>query len=558
MKKIICSLLVIAMTFSLVIVAAITSAAAVEGDWIAVGRANQYDGSTPESEYFSVAGYEYDEEGFHLTSANWAGQTPWARFVSKSTVDLKDGVYMEIRIDEFDYSSNLDSWFTFLFWDQMHMTPGDVNYGEGLYNHIRPTGNNITYWYTGSCNLFPTPNTITKRTVQNGDKEECSLFVAELSWDEENSTFVYTINGVAAPADIISYMNQKWGGDNSHAYVGFALQHSAKNGRVACTLLKYGTSAEDCSVPMGEDMEEPIDYSLNYVTAPLVEDPQIEPGKPAILMSGDVSTSNIKFAPSSVTGEAISVNDDHTVRVVASNSSTGAGIWTVENATSYAIEDFPVVMMVTRNLCTCVEEDKINGLCGAFETGSVYVMTGDAISPDSSCAINDNGVSWDSYYIDDDSYLSFIVDTSYTDFSGRVNGVRFDVHDVDFNTPGANAFDVCFIAFFATKEDAEIYFMSYIEGLGYAPEETTTEEPEQTTVVPDQTAVVPEQTTVVSEQTTVVPEQTTATPEQTTIGDLVPEPVVKNGCGSLVGAGATAIVSVALVFGAVCFKKKED
>ena len=539
MKRFISILTAFALLISLAVVAALPASAAIEGDWIAVGRANQYDGSIPESEYTSVAGYEYDGEGFHLTAANWAGQTPWARFVSRNTVDLKDGVYMEIRIDEFNYSPTLDSWFTFYFWDQMHMTPGTRGNGEGVYNHIRPTGQNINYWYTGDCSQLNQTNRITQMTC--GD-DESTLFILELSWNEKNSTFVYTINGVEAPAAVISYMNEKWGGDNSLAYVGFALQHSELNGKVACTLLKFGTSADDCSVPTGEDSAEPEDWSYNYVTAPIVENPDIEPGQPAVLMNGDIDGSHTKFAPTTATGESISINADGTVHIVATNADSSTGIWMVDNDTSYSIKDFPVVMMVTKNLCTCADSDKIDGRCVAFETGAVFVMTGDNVSPGSACYISDSGVSWDAYYIGEDSYLSFIVDASWYDFEGRINGARFDVQGVDINTPGAGAFDVCFIAFFASEEDAEAYFMSYIEGLGYISEETTEEE---TTVSEEDTSSSEQQTEVGGD-------------DQTTADDLVPEPAVKNGCGSVVGFGAIAIAAIVSAVGAVSFKKKED
>ena len=50
MKKFISMLLAAAMIVSLLIVATIPTAA-VEGDWVAVGRADQYDGSAPKSDY---------------------------------------------------------------------------------------------------------------------------------------------------------------------------------------------------------------------------------------------------------------------------------------------------------------------------------------------------------------------------------------------------------------------------------------------------------------------------------------------------------------------------
>ena len=577
MKKILSILLTLVMMLSLVIVAAVP-AAAIDGDWTVVAQAKQENEEIDEGMYSSVSGYEYTDDGFHLTGANWAGQNPWARFVSKDPIDLKEGVYMEIRVDEFNYDGALDSWFNVMFWDTQVMTPGDSDHGEGAQFLVRPGIGNVTTWYHGGFTQVQLSATDSWENVpQVIDDDGKHHLTISLAWDDASETFVYTVNGVSAPPTLINYMNSKWGGDDSEAYVGFCFQHNKAGDNISCTLTKFGTSADDAIVPTGGDQEPAIDHSLNYVTAPLDEDPEIEAGQPGIFMNGNLE-SNVKDLPGSAMGEQIKINDDYTVNVVAKNSSTSTGSWTVENATSYAIEDFPIVMMVTKNLCTCLEEDKDEGLCGAYETSNVYVMTGEKLAADSSC-MGSATVSWNSYYIGDDGYLSIMMDASeMSSLTGRINAVRFDVSGVDMTTPGANVFDVCFIAFFATEEDAETYFMNYLEGLGYDDgededptvagddedttvaddENTTVADDENTTVAPEGTTVAPEGTTVAPEGTTAAPEGTTAAPEGTTAAPKTDDAKKSSGCGSVVGFGAIAIVAVASVAGFVSFKKKED
>jgi len=565
MKKFLSILLTLAMMLSLIIVATLPTAA-IDGEWTVVAQGKQETEQIGEDSYSSVAGYHYDSEGFHLDAANWAGHTPWARFVSKQKVDLKDGVYMEIRIDEFNYSKGIDSWFNVMFTDEQVFTPGEATWGDASQNLIRPGNyNETTYsqvaWYTGPFNFA----TFTDNLV--GDvREEDHYFTVALSWDEANTTFVYTINGISAPESVITYFNEKWGGDESEAYVGFCFQHNVKGESISCTLLKYGTSAEAAQAPAGDDYVNPTDYSTNYVTAPVVKNPSFDPGMPGIFMNGSLD-SDIKNLPGSASGETITPNEDGSVKVVVPNSSSSMGAWIVENAVSYDIADLPVAMIVTRNLCTCSEEDKDEGRCCAYESSNVYLMTGDKLAADPSCMATAS-VSWDAYYIGEDSYLSIMLDTTDMEdmFSGRINSVRFDISGIRTDVPGANEFDVCFVAFFATEDDANAYFENYLTSLGWedpdADEETTTVAPEGTTVAPEGTTVAPEGTTVAPEGTTVAPEGTTAAPE----GDKKPEGTTaapdgdksRGGCGSVVGFGAIAIVAVASVAGFVSFKKKED
>ena len=555
MKKLLSIMLAMAMILSVVIIAAIPTAA-IDGDWTVVSQAKQESGEVDENKQNSVAGYEYTSDGFHVISANFAGQNPWARFVSKNKIDLKDGVYMEIRIDEFNYTPG-DRWLNVMFWDQQLMTPGDSNYGEGAQFLLRPNqqaGDNYiqTAWATGGFNQLPATLTDVPMDVREDGKHYVTV---ELYWDEANSTYVYNLNGSAVPANFLAYINEKFGED-SEAYVGFCFQHNTAGENISCTMTKFGTSAETATTPAGDDSKAPIDNSTNFVAAPVVENPTFEAGKPGIFMNADLENSDTYDIPGSAMGETLTVNEDGTMKVVAKNSSTSTGTWVVKNATSYAIEDLPIAMMVTRNLCTCSEEDLAdnNGICYASEESTVYLMTGEKLSADGD-SMTYAEVSWDAYVVGEDTYLSVMLDASDMGeiFSGRINGVRFDFSGVDTTTPGANTFDICFVAFFATAEDANEYFEAYLTNLGWedpdaGEDDVTTEE--ETTVADETTAAGEDETTVAGE------DETTVAGGDNNSGST--DTPAKKGCKGVVGFGAVAVVAVATVAGFVSFKKKED
>lgn len=188
------------------------------------------------------------DDGLYATVYSFDA-TPWLRLVRNEAVDLKKGVYMEIRVDEFNYGSNLDAWFDawfdVMFWDQMYMIPGDSSFGSGAQCLIRPNINTIHWFKRGFDQVNGYPQQEFSPEVVDGKH----YLTVELSWDEANKTFVYTINGVSAPQDLITYMNEKWGGSDSYAYVGFCFQHNRINEKIGCTILKYGTSAETATVP---------------------------------------------------------------------------------------------------------------------------------------------------------------------------------------------------------------------------------------------------------------------------------------------------------------------
>lgn len=553
MKKILSTLLVAAMLLSLVIVASVP-VAAVDGQWTVYGPASQY-AEDYDGDPRSVPGYEYTEDGLHMIPANWSTSSPWALIQTKEPVDLKDGVYMSVRIDDFTYTAG-DRWFNINIWDSQMIEPPVAGFGEGVQTIIRTTDDGkvslVNGWYTENFTDCGSSNMTEEKNLTTEDGKV--ILNLTVTWD--GSTYAVDINGAAAPEKIITYMNEKYG-ENSEAYIGFCAQNSEKGGTIEATVLKFGTSEADATIPMGDDKMDPIDNSVTYAE---IADPSTVPeGQPAIFMNANKADSDIKSTPKPSGNIILSVNDDYSIHAVFGTPAGDAGTWYVKNDVSYSIKDFPVVLYLTKNFCTCGVDE-----CFALESSNLYIMSGDVIAPADKYRVIQVDMCYDPYVIGDDTYLYFYNDFSdeYASFEvdGRINGVRLDFGGVDINTPGANAFDLMFVAFFRTVDEAEAYVESYLTNLGWSEgEETTapaeTEPVETTPVETDPVETNPVETDPV-ETKPVETKPAETKPAETK--PVEPEEPKKSGCGSVVGFGSIAVVAVAAACGMVAFKKKED
>jgi len=573
MKKFLSLLLVIAMIVSTFIIVALP-ASAVEGDWMVYARKEQHRDDYEDGEYVSIMGYEYTDEGFHTTSPEfYEGQSPRGGLQTKSAQDLKDGAYMLIRVDEFSYDA-LDKWINLNLWSEpmVELASSDAERdGFGVQTIMRCDNSGkfaqLEWYIEGFTQVSVVPFAF--NDVEMYDEKGRALF--ELVVTYENDSFALTINGVPAPQGVIDYMNETF--VDMEAHLGMAFFHTKTLGEASFTVLKYGTTEETASTPSGDEKDDPVNYSLEI--AEIADPSTIEDGKPAILINGSKEASDsYTTAGKSSTGNSI-LNEDNSVTYIASSANVSV-VYKPKNEVSYSIDDFPVVMMLVRNLCSCGEED---GTCIALEEVTMYLATGEYNSPDGEhCAMLD--ACYDPIVIDGNSYLYFYMDMSDDfapwDAEGRVNTIRMDFHNIDYTTPGLNQFDVCFVGVFRDMEDAEGFVYDYI-GIEkpIETEEPTTSVPDQTTDAPEGTTVVPEGTTDAPEGTTVVPEGTTDAPEGTIVvpegTTVAPEQTTDNnvdnsgnndsgslgGCGSVVGFGTIAVIATIGAAGFASFKKKK-
>ncbi len=462
---------------------------------------------------------------------------------------------MQVRVDTFDYDAG-DKWLNFNIWSQPTLEPGssDEQYGYGVMNLIRFAGSTSTLSYAlWKVKQFTSAGTTyfdKESNIQVDDKNVLTLVVTY----NAQTGYGITLNGLAAPQDVVDYMNETYAED-SEAYIGFTMRSNKKGGEQSATILKFGESEDTAIKPMGDDRKDP-EKSVYEPIADIIDASTVAEGQPAIIMSGDIANSQIKAIPGSATGSQISITDDNLFKVVATSKDADCGTWGVKNSSSYDIKDFPVVICLVKNYCNC----KDDGTCSGFETASLYLCTGEEISPspDNNIALVDSS---DPYFIthDDgsiDKYTYFYYDVTdelkTTDdegnvigrFEGRINTTRFDFLSVDMETPGANEFEVVMQCFFRTVEDAEAYVEEYLADKGWVKEEVT-DAPTDTETDPQETEpqeTEPQETDPVTQDTD----------NQTDADDSA-----SGGCFGTVGFGAIAIVAVAATAGYITFKKKD-
>ncbi len=557
MKKLLSALLVVAMIASMFAVFALP-AAAIEGQFDTHGRASHeepgYDGDKG-----SIPGYQYTADGFQMTTADWTTGRPFSHMSTKEKVDLKNGVYMQVRIDEYAYDAD-DRWFNFNIWSQPAIDEGsgDPKWGYGVQTLIKCAKEvlNSTAWYIKQFTGVGSTGFDDAGKAQVDGKNVLTLVV---TYDPQTG-YAVSINGMAAPQKVLDYMNETYAED-SLAYIGFTMYSNKSGSAQSATILKFGESAATATKPMGDDQKMAENHVIVY--DPIADASTVADGQPAILMSGDKANSQLKGTPASVIGSLISITDDDLVKVVGTNKKTDGGIWNVKNDSSYDIKDFPVVVCLVKNFCSCGAEP---GECFGFEAANVHICTGDEIGPGNTNQVTAIDSS-DPYFItnDDgsiDSYIYFYHDATdelkTTDeegneigrFGGRINATRFDF-DVDLLTPGANEFEIVMQCFFKTIEDAEAYMDAYLVAQGWSEGGEETDVPTDTETEPQETE--PQETEPQETDPVVTPEETD---KQTDAGDNAGDSA-SGGCFGTVGFGAIAIVVVAATAGYVTFKKKD-
>ena len=583
MKKILSIVLALTMILSLAVVFATNVAAAAdENMWTVLTHEDEYQADY-EGDHKSIPGYKYTEEGFQTYGGEWKADGPYQLVQTKTAIDIKKGVYMEVRVDE-HYSTSGDQWLNFNIWKDANLVPGSANaaWGEGVQTILRigapkeatdtepavPGYANSVQWsikqfVSGGANSSIKEE---NRTVAEYNGKQVITLALTITWD--GTTFAVDINGAAAPAETIAYMNETFA--DGQAFIGFAMHSSVAGTNQACTILKFGTSKAAATTPKGTEQATAKNYDNTPVA--LMDASKVPAGQPGILMTGDRANSALKSTPDSATGGSIITINGETVHINALKALADSGAMTVDNNISYSVEDFPIFRVLTKNLCTCTMGAHAD--CMALESLAAYIMAGDVTGAESKHQYKELDICYDPYFIengdDKDNYLTFTLDLSETTETGRFNGTRLDFSGIDLKNAGFNEFDVCFVGLFRTEEEADAFVEAYLETLGWEnPDGPSTDVPggdndteAATNGGNDETnAPTGEETNAPAGEETNAPagEETKApAKEENKKDDAANTTTEEGGCGSFVGFGAMAVVAVAAVAGMVSFKKKED
>ena len=520
---IICAVMILTM---IPVVTLTTSAADVTGDWTTYRSADEYETAAEGEEppiYKPEAGYEYTAEGFTVVPADYKDTTPFLTVQTKEKQSLKDGIYLEFRIDDFSYDggTGADHWICVNLNTEKKVAPGKTAYGGGWLSLIR--GN-------GDGNGTIQPHLTTPATEDFGgifknyggfqgtatlDDQNREIYTFEVTWD--GSQYEMKVNGVVVTgADTNALLEQL--DANGEFYVGITMQCGVKDGTAALTILKYGTSAADATTPVGSDSKKPEE---NEMTIADIADPStIGANMPAILWTPD--TYNMKPGNNCT----FTVLGDNTWRVDCTEASVFM-YFTPKRSWSWAAEDFPVFGVMLRNIWA--------------DSGNLLYCAGEVMSPTSQY-VNPVSIYDGEFYGEKEEYVFIPIDLTDL-WEGRINDMRLDLKMDD---PESRTFDLCFAGMFRSEEEAYAYAGTWLTGIGVSPDPVT--EASETTAAPETEA--PE---------TNAPADTNASVDTNggadTDNNVTTEPTATGGCASVVGFGAVAVLAAAAAF--VALKKKD-
>ncbi len=547
MKKVLALIIAAMMIVSMIPVMAITTSAAdVEGDWTTWRNAGGYKEPEPgeEESYTPAPGYEYTDEGFHMISADYTDITPWGTIQSKEKISIQDGVYMELRVDEYAYGGPKgtdDHWIAFSIWDSQKIAPGNTTdgYGQGWLDLTRTPGAGGA----GSAQSFVCSDgasgfahkgdvTITPELDENGKE----IYTFEVAYDGTNYTVSICGVAVAGSADITAKLNEL--DPNGEFYIGVSFHAGTPGTKLEATLLKFGTSKEDAETPVGSDSKLP-EENIN-VKAPIADSNEIETNQPCLIFdarelchSGSIGTS----------GMALEAQGDNSYKILP-ETTVGYHLWSIRNSLSYEASDFPVIGIFVHDP---------NEL---FMSGTLRYCAGQNMTADNVHILNysiyDEGAK---YWGDDEEYTFIVIDMkalldeeAFADgWTGRIHSLRFDYADLYLSGDAEeDYFFMHYAGIFRSVEEAYAYQDAYAESISLG--EAATEEP---TEAPTQAPETEEPTEApTTEDATNAPEAGTNGEAKTEAGTQAEE----GGCASVIGSAAVLMAAAAA---AVVLKKKD-
>ncbi len=495
--------------------------------------------------YRPKAGYEYTADGFQAGGADFTGTNPFLNIETNKAVNIKDGLYMEVRIDEFSYRgySNADEWISFNIWtttDRALSKGPSTGYGEGYLNLLRSGGNGgaagVENYYMSDETGFTmqAAGPIIEGKVGEDGKE---VWTFQIIWDEDNGYYTFLVNGVIISEDNNPNLNLALQEMNSEGmfYAGVTLHSAQKNGKAAATVIKYGNTPEDARTPDGTDYAaaEINPYDTEWVLA----DPSTVPeNTPAVLFD---ATNSSMTGPKG-TNMTLTANDaDNSYHVSAAEQGPFSITWAMKKDVSYDAADFPVFAMLVKNLW-----------CNA---GNIYFCAGETVAPSTDhlavwSQYDDNA----SYYIDGEGNEYTLVAVDFADrIEGRLHSLRVDFDSLDTSDPEFREFDVMYMGMFRSKDEAIVYTEGRFEDLAADTEEDL---PEDDGADESSDESGEESSEAASGDDTA--EGTGTTSESGTEGGEATTAEEKSGCGSVVGLSAAAILLSAAA-AAVVLKKRD-
>ncbi len=579
MKKLIALAIAAIMVLSMIPVMAFTAFAADDYDypepddgfWSVYRDPKQYelDEGVP---YRPASGYEYTSDGFTIIPADFTGTTPKTNIQTSSPVDISEGFYMKVRIDDFSYrgeSGSEDEWISFGISDKRMIDQGGTGWSNNwlcLIRHDQAGGVDAPYCQSFNTVKATDTSVGTFRHLGNTnitcEKDSGGEQIYELEIIPINGKYDVRVNGVtvAGIGEVSKHIAAF-----EECYIGISLQSGQAGGTATCTILKQGTSKSNCETPDGNDEKEP-EENFNF-TADMSPSTEVPANEPAFLFDG--TKTSFKLDPnSSASNMSLDIKADYTYHC------TGAAddcyfVWNITNEKSYEAADFPIFAMMMKDY---IGDD-----------GGVFYCSGDVLAPNNKYIANWS--QWDDnarMFGGDNEYTLVMIDLgalieetedgeAIKKWQGRINAIR-----PSFGIDPADAemceWDICYMGFFRSVDEANAYADKYNEEKIVPNIETKPDGDDEDTKAPDpdndEDTKAPDPD---NDEATNAPDDgdDTKAPDNgettdgtsangTTGGDKTDETNKtddESGCASVIGMGAVAILAAAVA--AVILKKND-
>ena len=211
--------------------------------------------------YTPAPGYEYTAEGFHMITADYSETTPYGTIQTKVPMNVKDGIYLEIRVDDYSYGGEqgwADHWICFHVWDSQNLSPGNtMDYGQGWLGLARTTGNGETGTLQSFQSAYAKFNHLGDRKItplldENGKE----IYTFEVRYTSYGGYTILICGVPVSGSDVITshLLNLN---EQGEFYVGVTFFAGVVDGVCDATILKFGHTAEDAVVPVGDEAMEP-------------------------------------------------------------------------------------------------------------------------------------------------------------------------------------------------------------------------------------------------------------------------------------------------------------
>ena len=518
MKKMISTLVAIALLLGASAMLSISSSAVVEGDWITSRRANDYD---DEQNYATpAAGYEYTPDGFKTISADYTNSTVYQQAHTKNKINLKgnnddNGNAIELTFTILDYpyegETGEDQWISITLNNQDKVNQGSVDNGEGLCILIRRNlgGNSLDpgkaqaqYHYVDKDGKGFTAFSLPNIEIPL-DEEGHEIYTFTVKYD--GTGYVFNLCGTETKDEYLNTLLDETCAEG--AYLGITM-HSGVSGATASMLI----SSFQGEVPFGEDSADPQHNVKNF--APIADSATVEANQPAVIWDSTCKD----FNKIDLVGGSYEILDNGTVKLTTQTLAPYLFMG-VKSEVSYEAADFPVIAILTKD---CYAND-----------GVIYYCAGGVLAAKEECS--------DSMELDTHSYgegwALGIYDLSEDEaWAGRINAIRigFGFSADDLTDEEYNNFKIAYYGAFRSEEEAVAYAEAYLTNLngGEQPTEDPTTEAD----------------------TTKAPDTEAPTTENTTTDEVSTDAEQAGGCKAL----AAPIVALLAFFGAAYVAKKKD